>query len=282
MIRNLNVTAIAENTAGTFDVAGEWGLALWIEADARRILSDTGQGHTLLHNARVLGIDLATAEALVISHGHSDHTGGIAALMGAGFCGKVYIHPAALIGKYQREKAPPHRSKGIPQVSYEALLSRKADIVETPGPTEIGSGVIVTGAIPRRNTFEDIRDSFFLDKECTRPDPLIDDQALLIETRKGWAVITGCGHSGLINTLTYAKELIGNGRIVAVIGGLHLFRASAERIQATTEHLRAFGVELIAPCHCTGFEASAALQNQFGTRVAALRAGLSVRISDAG
>ena len=185
MIHNLNITAIVENTAGTLDAAGEWGLALWIEADDRRILSDTGQGHTLLHNARLLGIDVATAEALVISHGHSDHTGGIAALMDAGFRGKTYIHPAALSGKYQREKTPPHRAKGIPPASHRALLSRVADVIESPQPTEIASGVIVTGAIPRRNTYEDIPDPFFLDENCTQPDPLIDDQALLIETHLG-------------------------------------------------------------------------------------------------
>jgi 7,8-dihydropterin-6-yl-methyl-4-(beta-D-ribofuranosyl)aminobenzene 5'-phosphate synthase len=71
MIHNLNITAIVENTAGTFDAAGEWGLALWIEADEHRILLDTGQGRTLLQNARLLGIDVAATEALVISHGHS-------------------------------------------------------------------------------------------------------------------------------------------------------------------------------------------------------------------
>jgi 7,8-dihydropterin-6-yl-methyl-4-(beta-D-ribofuranosyl)aminobenzene 5'-phosphate synthase len=201
--------------------------------------------------------------------------------MDAGFCGKIYIHPAALSGKYQREKTPPHRAKGIPPASYRALLSRGLDVIESPQPTEIAPGVIVTGAIPRRNTYEDITDPFFLDENCTQPDPLIDDQALLIETHRGWAVITGCGHSGLINTLNYAKELIGNSHIVAVIGGLHLFRASAERIKATTENLRAFGVELIAPCHCTGFEATGALQNQFGSRVVALRAGLTIRVSEA-
>jgi 7,8-dihydropterin-6-yl-methyl-4-(beta-D-ribofuranosyl)aminobenzene 5'-phosphate synthase len=104
-IENLKITAIVENTAGTMDVAGEWGLALWIEAGNHRILYDTGQGHSLVQNAQLLGTDLATAEALVISHGHSDHTGGIAALMGAGFRGKIYIHPAALVGKYQRERS---------------------------------------------------------------------------------------------------------------------------------------------------------------------------------
>ena len=281
MTRNLNITAIVENTAGTMEAAGEWGLALWIEADKHRILSDTGQGHTVLQNARLLGIDVATAEALVISHGHSDHTGGIAALVDAGFRGKTYIHPEALHDKYQREKTPPHRSKGIPQASRQALLARDGELVESSRPCEIAPGMIVTGAIPRRNTYEDIADPFFLDENCTQPDPLIDDQALLIETSRGWAVITGCGHSGLINTLTYAKELIGNGRIVAAVGGLHLFRASAERIKATTENLRLFGVELIAPCHCTGFEATGALQHEFGSRVVALRAGLTIRVSEA-
>jgi 7,8-dihydropterin-6-yl-methyl-4-(beta-D-ribofuranosyl)aminobenzene 5'-phosphate synthase len=281
MVQDLSITAIVENTAGTVDIAGEWGLALWIEADKHRILADTGQGHTLLHNARLLGIDLATAESLVISHGHSDHTGGIAALMDGGFHGKIYIHPAALNGKYQREKTPPHRAKGIPPESHRALVARVADVVESTGPTEIAPGVIVTGAIPRRNTYEDIPDPFFLDENCTQPDPLIDDQALLIETRRGWAVITGCGHSGLINTLNYAEELTGNGRIAAVIGGLHLFRASAERITATTENLRAFGVELVVPCHCTGFEATARLHNQFGDCVVPLRAGQSIRVCHA-
>jgi 7,8-dihydropterin-6-yl-methyl-4-(beta-D-ribofuranosyl)aminobenzene 5'-phosphate synthase len=281
MIQDLNITAIVENTAGTFDAAGEWGLALWIEADKHRILSDTGQGHTLRPNARLLGIDVAAAEALVISHGHFDHTGGIAELINAGFRGTTYLHPAALSGKYQRENTPPHRHIGIPPASEQALRSSGADVVESQRPTEIAPGMIVTGAIPRRNTYEDVPDPFFVDENCTQPDPLVDDQALLIETRRGWAVITGCGHSGLINTLNYAKELTGSSRIVAVVGGLHLFRASAERIRATIENLRVFGVELIAPCHCTGFEATGALQNQFGNRVVALRAGLTVRVAEA-
>jgi len=280
MIKNLSVTAVVENTAGVFEVAGEWGLALWIEADRHRILYDTGQGYTLRPNAKLLGLDLASAHALVISHGHSDHTGGIAALMGAGFRGKTYLHPAALNPKYQKEKTPPHRAKGIPAESREALLARASDLVASAGPVEIAPGIVATGAIPRTNRYEDVPDPFFLDEDCTQPDPMVDDQALLVETAHGWAVITGCGHSGLINTVHYARQLTG-GRIAAVMGGLHLFRASAERIRATTENLREFEVELIAPCHCTGFDATGALQQEFGSHVVALRAGLQLRISEA-
>jgi 7,8-dihydropterin-6-yl-methyl-4-(beta-D-ribofuranosyl)aminobenzene 5'-phosphate synthase len=278
MIHSLKITAIVENTAGTIDAAGEWGIALWIEADHHRILYDTGQGHTLLHNARLLGIDFTTAEALVISHGHADHTGGIAALIEAGFHGRIYMHPAALNAKYRRERTPPNRANGIPPASHRAVMSRPSELIESPGPTEIVPGMIVTGAIPRTNSFEDVPESFFLDPECTEPDQMIDDQALLIETPRGWTVITGCGHAGLINTLNYTRELIGNGRIACVMGGLHLFSASAERINATVENLRTFDVERIAPCHCTGFGATGALQRELGGRVVSLRAGLSLQI----
>jgi 7,8-dihydropterin-6-yl-methyl-4-(beta-D-ribofuranosyl)aminobenzene 5'-phosphate synthase len=255
--------------------------ALWIQADQQRILCDTGQGHTLRQNAELLGIDVASADALVVSHGRSDHTGGIAALMAAGFRGKSYIHPAALNPKYQRQKTPPHWNKGIPAESRDALLARPSDVIESSGRMEIAPGILVTGAIPRRNSYEDVPDPFFLDENCTQPDPMIDDQALVIETPRGLAVITGCGHSGLINTLNYARELTDNSRIAAVVGGLHLFRASAERIRATTENLHDFGAELIAPCHCTGFDATGALQHEFGNSVVALRAGLTIRVAEA-
>lgn len=83
-IQELSITALVENTAGNFDLLGEWGLSLWIEADEHRFLCDTGQGQTLVDNARLLGIDLSKADSLVFSHGHSDHSGGIAALMASG------------------------------------------------------------------------------------------------------------------------------------------------------------------------------------------------------
>jgi 7,8-dihydropterin-6-yl-methyl-4-(beta-D-ribofuranosyl)aminobenzene 5'-phosphate synthase len=74
MIRELSITALVENTTANFDLLGEWGLSLWIEADDHRILYDTGQGKTLLENARALKADLRAADALVLSHGHSDHS----------------------------------------------------------------------------------------------------------------------------------------------------------------------------------------------------------------
>jgi len=274
MVPTLSITAVVENTAGKFNFLGEWGLALWIEAGPHRILYDTGQGRTLIDNARLLGIDLRDAQALVISHGHSDHSGGIAALMAHGFHGKVYIHPKALEKKYQLEGDPPPRLKGIPPACEAALRDHGADVIHSAVPTEIAPGLIVTGTIPRRNDFEAKPGPYFLDEAGATKDPLIDDQALMIETPKGWVVITGCGHAGVVNTVRYAAELAGSGNIYAVAGGMHLFAASPQQVRTTAEQLRELRVPFLAPCHCTGIQTVGVLQAEFGTGVKPLSAGI--------
>jgi 7,8-dihydropterin-6-yl-methyl-4-(beta-D-ribofuranosyl)aminobenzene 5'-phosphate synthase len=256
-----------------------WGLSLWIEADQHRILYDPGQGQTLVNNARLLGIDLSQADALVLSHGHSDHSGGIAALIANGFHGKVFANPAALLTKYQREKNSDVRLKGMPAECIEALR-RDAELVDSSAPTQIAPGLMVTGSIPRLTEFEDTGGAFFLDEACTQPDLLADDQALLIETSAGWVVVTGCGHSGAVNTMNYATKLTRSHRISAFIGGMHLLTASAERIAATTQAFRDFQVRVIAPCHCTGFAATGLFQAELGAAVVELRAGSKLRLSE--
>jgi 7,8-dihydropterin-6-yl-methyl-4-(beta-D-ribofuranosyl)aminobenzene 5'-phosphate synthase len=278
VIQELNITALVENTAGKFDLLGEWGLSLWIEADEHRVLYDTGQGRTLVDNARLLGIDLSTADALVLSHGHSDHSGGIAALIADGFHGKVFAIPAALAKKYQREDSRV-RMKGMPAECVEALR-QGAELIDSSAPTQIAPGLIVTGSIPRRTEFENTGKVYFLDEACTQPDLLADDQALLIETSAGWVVITGCGHSGAVNTLNYAAELTGTRRISAFIGGMHLLTASEQRIGATARALRDFAIRIIAPCHCTGFAATGLFQAELGAAVVELRAGSKLRLSE--
>jgi 7,8-dihydropterin-6-yl-methyl-4-(beta-D-ribofuranosyl)aminobenzene 5'-phosphate synthase len=278
VIRELSITAIVENTAGQFDLLGEWGLSLWIEADGHRVLYDTGQGRSLMQNARLLGIDVSRADALVISHGHSDHSGGIAALVASGFRGKVLANPAALAKRYQLEDSRV-RLKGMPAECINALR-QDVQFIDSSAPTQIAPGLIVTGTIPRRTEYEDTGGAFFLDEACTQPDLLVDDQALLIETPGGWVVVTGCGHSGAVNTLNYAAQLTGSRRISAFLGGMHLLAASEERMRSTAKALKDFGVCIVAPCHCTGFAATGLFQAELGAAVVALRAGSKLRLSE--
>lgn len=280
MICELSITALAENTAGAYDFLGEWGLSLWIEADNHRILYDTGGGRTVTANARLLGIDLKNADALILSHGHFDHTGGIAEVMANGFHGKVYAHPWVFTRRFERKEKPPHKEIGIPARSAEALRSRKGDLIGSSGPTEIAPGLVVTGAIPRRTDFEDTGGPFFVDEACTQSDPVLDDQALLIRTTQGLVVIMGCCHAGVVNTLNYAAELMGGCQIRAAVGGLHLIRAPKQRLKRTADYIKRIGVRTIAPCHCTGFEATAYLQNHVGAGVLALHAGLKLHLTE--
>jgi 7,8-dihydropterin-6-yl-methyl-4-(beta-D-ribofuranosyl)aminobenzene 5'-phosphate synthase len=170
--------------------------------------------------------------------------------------------------------------KGMPDACKEAI-QRAGTLVETAARTEIAAGVLVTGSIPRRTEFEDTGGAFFLDEACAHPDLLQDDQALLIETVSGWVVITGCGHSGAVNTLNYAAELTGARSIYGFLGGMHLLDASEQRIGATARAFRERDLRLLVPCHCTGFAATGIFQRELGAKVAALRAGTRLIISGA-
>ena len=255
MIRSLLITVLVDNRAGGPGVLAEHGLAFWIEADGHRILFDTGQGKVLQHNAQQLDISLDTAEMVVLSHGHFDHTGGLKAVLESGGEMAVCLHPAALERKYARQKTGPHRSIGIPGLD-EATLSRQASfLVWTREPAELSRGVRVTGEIPRRNDFEDTGGPFYRDPLCTEPDLLPDDQVLYIETSAGLVVVLGCAHAGVVNTLDYVAELTGQNRVYAVLGGMHLVRATPRRLEATVAALERYGVQRVGTAHCTGMRA---------------------------
>ncbi len=262
MIKDLRITVLAENTARGADLLAEHGLAVWIEADRRRILFDTGQGKVLRHNARQLEVPLEATEMVVISHGHFDHTGGLKDVLDAAGPIDLYMHPKALGETYHREKGPPHRAIGMAGFDKQALQRQTRRLIWTRQPTELTDGVHVTGEIPRRNDFEDTGGPFYLDASCNAPDPLLDDQAMYLETPAGIVVVLGCAHAGVVNTLDYVAELTGRDQIHAVLGGMHLIRASTRRLEATVAALRRYRVRRIGAAHCTGVRATSYLWSQ--------------------
>lgn len=266
MIRTLRVTTVVENSVFMRGLLGQHGLSFLIEADGRRILFDTGQGKVILENARQLDLRLDTVETVVLSHGHYDHTGGLADVLHAGGGRRFLLHPAALEPKYVRRQNPPHPEIGIPESSRQALESNQQAIVWTQTPTEVLPGLFATGEIPRIHDLEDVGGAFYLDESCQDLDPLLDDQALFADCAAGLVVIFGCAHSGVINTLEYVAQLTGRSRIHAVLGGMHLLQASSERIEATADALERHGVERIMPCHCTGSQAMSLFRSRFGDR----------------
>jgi 7,8-dihydropterin-6-yl-methyl-4-(beta-D-ribofuranosyl)aminobenzene 5'-phosphate synthase len=251
------ITVLVENTASGRGLLAEHGLSFWIELGSRRILFDTGQSDILFHNAPILGIDLRKADALVLSHGHYDHVGGVKRTLELAPGTPVYLHPRALEAKFScRDEQS--RSIGMEREMAQTLDRRIRDGLGsfTDGPVEILPGVWATGEIPRRSALEDTGGPFYLDPSGTRPDELWDDQALVLETPDGLVVVLGCAHAGVINTLDYIAELFPGRPIRTVLGGMHLVRASRARIAHTIMTLCRHSVQRIGPAHCTGQEAS--------------------------
>ena len=151
------------------------------------MLLDTGQGTVLASNAFKLGVPLHEADAIILSHGHYDHSGGLADVLRVNHP-RVFAHPAALQPKFARNQDGTSRQIGIPPACERAVRERSGSLVATLSPTPVLGELCVTGPVPRVTDFEDTGGPFFLDAECSCPDPLVDDQAVLSEN--GWPLVT--------------------------------------------------------------------------------------------
>jgi len=259
----IRITTLSENTAG-YGFLAEWGLSILVEADGLRILMDTGLSFSAVHNAQLMGIDLATIDRIVLSHGHADHTGGLREVLKIKGAVDIIAHPNVWTSKYTRRDGQTEEQYiGIP-FSREELESRGARFNLTREPVHISDNVMTTGEIPMLSGYEETEDNLFTKEGgVLQPDKLADDLALVIDTDFGLVVILGCAHRGVVNTLRHAQNITGKELIYAAIGGTHLFRASDERIEHTIADLREMGIQRLGVSHCTGFRASARLAQEF-------------------
>ncbi len=269
------VTVLVDNYVHKSGLLAEHGWACWIETPACRVLFDTGQGPALLPNARELGIALETADAIVLSHGHYDHTGALSAVLDLAPAARLFAHPGAFEAKYSCRSASAARYIGMPGDRRNLPNRISTRLVPTIAPVGVGPGLQVTGQIPRTNALEDAGGPFFLDEACERPDPLVDDQALVIRTGGGVVVVLGCAHAGVINTLKYVEQVTGGAPVRAVLGGMHLGAASCERVEWTIEELRRREIPQVAAAHCTGPNAFAALWGGLPGRCVLSEVGMS-------
>jgi 7,8-dihydropterin-6-yl-methyl-4-(beta-D-ribofuranosyl)aminobenzene 5'-phosphate synthase len=264
------VTTLVENSVpqGGKSLLAEHGLSFHVEAGDRRILFDTGQNLAITNNARVLGIDLNRIEAVVLSHGHYDHSGGLQSVLQTNKKFTLYGHPDLFSQKVKKDSQNTQNYKyiGIP-ISQSDLKNQGVSLMLTRQPMQIAPGVMTSGEIALANDFEAVESGFLLKKgNDITSDTLPDDQCLILETGKGLVVLLGCSHRGVINTLNHVTQLKGTDKIHAIVGGLHLGKASDHKLEKIIDRLREFGLEMVGVGHCTGPRAFLALANGFKDR----------------
>lgn len=259
---------------------GEWGQSLLVETDDRTILFDTGLGQGIAHNAQTMRVDLGAIDCIVLSHGHSDHTGGLLQVLQRKGEVEIIAHPAIWEAKYIRMPREPDRFIGLPFVR-EGLENLGASFNLTAEPLWISENIVTTGEVPLVTSYEQVDANLFVKEEGElRPDPLPDDRSVIIKTELGLVVLLGCAHRGVINILNYARELTGEERIYAAIGGFHLVRASREVVAQTIADLKALGVGRLGASHCTGMRASSLMACEFGDNFVFSNAGMRINLLD--
>lgn len=250
------------------------------------VLMDFGFSEdTAARNAEALSLDLSKVETAVLSHGHMDHFGGMAAL--GKKIGKknveLIVHPGAF--KKARHVEPFAGLKiSLPVVSREKIKKAGFTPKEISEPTLIADErLLYLGEVPRKAEFEKGMPNAFCAGEdgCLVKDVLEDDTALCANlSGKGLVILSGCAHSGIINTVRYAQELTGIAKVHAVMGGFHLTGPHfVDTIQPTVDALKEIDPDWVIPTHCTGRPAVMAFEKAFGERFILNMAGTTLTFS---
>jgi 7,8-dihydropterin-6-yl-methyl-4-(beta-D-ribofuranosyl)aminobenzene 5'-phosphate synthase len=268
----VRVRFLSTQMTGNAAARAEWGFSALVEADDAKLLFDTGNlPDTVTANATVLNVPLRGIRDVILSHWHFDHTGGVRSVLDAvGPEGStIYAHPAIFDEKFSSRST---------SEQVNTLRTRRAAIEAGRGifdlsdaPREIRPGFVLTGSIPRADSRDEKLAAGNMMRQGDRlvVDTVPDEQALVINTRDGLIVVTGCGHAGVVNTVNFVRRLLPGRPIAALIGGFHWFQTSEPDVVEAGKQLQALGVSRLVGAHCTLVEPMFTLRQHGWSREAA-------------
>ena len=232
----IHLTVVYDNNAYKESLQTDWGFSCFIQGMEKSILFDTGSnGNILFENMEKLGIHPRDIDLVFLSHNHKDHTGGLSTLLQFNPKIEVWL------------------PKFFPQDFKEQILTASTSLVEVEGHQEICDGAFTTGVI----------------------EGWIKEQSLVLDSKQGLIVVTGCAHPRLINILPKVRDMFGD-NIHLVLGGFHLAGFQKDEIQEVIDMLNALKIQKIGPCHCTGDKAIRMLAKEYAENFIKAGAGKEI------
>ncbi len=253
-------------------IHAEHGLAFFIETESCGIrgdcMFDFGMDPVgVSNNMELLGIDIGKADALGLSHGHYDHFMGAAEILktnraliknGTPF----YVGKEAFLNRYSLRPGA-KIATDIGKLDQTEIEASGVLVSEVMHPIEIIPGGYISGDIERITPYETPSPSLLLKRgDVLVPDDFRGEQALFFNVKsRGLVIISGCAHAGIVNTVKHVQKITSIKKVHAILGGFHLVNAKEEKIRDTIADIKLLNPDIIAPLHCTGFEAVAAFMN---------------------
>ena len=273
----LKITSLVENTKSEPSFICEHGLSLLIEWKGVTILLDTGASEAFLENAELMDIDLSKLDYVVLSHGHSDHSGGVRTLCHSTrrkF--KLVLNPHFFDKKFKQD-GEYLRYIGN-DINEEFLqIENVTTIFPMLNTFTLIEGVSILSEFDAFAAFENESSDFVaLRGGVYDKDLFAEEQVLAIDHPKGFVVISGCSHRGIVNICKTIKDRLQK-PVYALVGGIHLMDSSDERIERTVAFLKEEGISVLAAGHCTGAKGIACLEAA-GIEVLSLSSGTVIEL----
>ena len=237
--------------------SGEPAVSFYLEDGDKRILFDVGYSDLIIKNASVMNIDLNRIDTIIFSHGHNDHTRVLAYLTE-----QYDLSGVEVIAHSDVFKRRVCKGQDIGSPILEENLKNLCQLHLVKEPLKVSPNLTFLGEIPTLCEFEPRRAVGKLEEgSAWKEDLILDDTALVYKNEQGLYIITGCSHSGICNIIEYAKRICKDDRIVAVIGGFHLFEVN-DRVKAVVHYFKENQIQSLYPCHCVSFQVKAYIHQE--------------------
>jgi 7,8-dihydropterin-6-yl-methyl-4-(beta-D-ribofuranosyl)aminobenzene 5'-phosphate synthase len=265
----IKITCLIENIVYKGGLLGEHGLSFHIDTGTHSVLFDTGQTGNFAQNATRLGIDIAKIDAVVLSHGHYDHSGGLATFLELNKTAKIYLKKEALSAKYN----------GMKPIGFlYENLNFESRFIFLKGKCEIVPNVFAICSIPIINNDDTHWKHFFTEKAGQKiPDCFNDELFLAITNNNKLSVLSSCSHRGITNIIRAAKHNI-DLPIQLVAGGFHLKDSHPDSLKPIVKDFKILKPEKIGVCHCTGLEHYELLKKEFPEECFYFHTGISIEL----